>query len=188
MFDYNKGMAVIKDRSEIIDAATGIIAFQGLDKLTMQSLAEELGMNKASLYHWYKSKGEILDEVFSSGHKRLMSKGFRLELEGSAEEVLKRAATRWSGIFSSDDTLPYLRAIYSLRYSDERAEEEARALALMIKSQIDVIMTALGYSDQFLSSLFTSLLLMHLEALLYGEEENFEDDAESFASLLEQNR
>ena len=167
-------MAVIKDRSEIIDAATGIIAFQGLDKLT--------------LYHWYKSKDEILDEVFSSGHKRLMSKGFRLELEGSAEEVLKRAATRWSGIFSSDDTLPYLRAIYSLRYSDERAEEEARALALMIKSQIDVIMTALGYSDQFLSSLFTSLLLMHLEALLYGEEENFEDDAESFASLLEQNR
>ena len=78
-------MAVIKDRSEIIDAATGIIAFQGLDKLTMQSLAEELGMNKASLYHWYKSKDEILDEVFSSGHKRLMSKGFRLELEGSAE-------------------------------------------------------------------------------------------------------
>ena len=180
-------MAKLKDREEIIDAAIYIIAFQGLDKLTMQSLAEELGLNKASLYHWYKSKEDILEDVFIRGHKRLMAKGFRLELEGSAEEVLKRAAARWRSIFSSEDVLPYLRAIYSLRYSDERAEEEARALTLMIKSQIGVIMSALGHSDQLLSSLFSSLLLQHLEAVLYGEEEDFERDAASFAKLLEGN-
>ena len=114
-----------------------------------------------------------------------MHKGFRLELEGSAEEVLKNAAERWSGIFTSDDTLPYLRAVFSLKYTDERAEEEARALELMIESQIDVIMSALGYSDRFLSSLFSSLLLQHLEKILSGDDASCAEDASSFAAFLE---
>ena len=50
----------IGGREEIIDAATRIIAFSGLDQLTMQTLAEELGMNKASLYHWYGSKEKTM--------------------------------------------------------------------------------------------------------------------------------
>ena len=67
---------------------------------------------------------------------------------------------------------------------DERAEEEARALELMIKSQIDVIINALGYQNAFLSSLFTALLLQHLESVLEGNEEDFRKDASSFAALL----
>ena len=178
-------MAKIKDKEAIIFQATVIIAFSGIDKLTMQSLADALGINKASLYHWYSSKDEILEDVFSSGHRSLMHKGFRLELEGSAEEVLKNAAERWSGIFTSDDTLPYLRAVFSLKYTDERAGEEARALELMIESQIDVIMSALGYSDRFLSSLFSSLLLQHLEKILSGDDASCAEDASSFAAFLE---
>ena len=174
----------IKDKAEIIEKATEIIAFSGLDKLTMQSLGKELGLNKASLYHWYSSKEEILEAVFEEGHRKLMAKGFRLNLEGSTEEVLSRAASEWTKIFSDENLLPYLRAVYSLRYSDERAEEEARALSLMIRSQIDVIINSLGYQDTFISSLFASLLLLHLESILDGGEEDFIEDSESFAELL----
>ncbi len=175
----------IKGKEEIIEAATGIIAFSGLDRLTMQTLSDELGVNKASLYHWYASKEEILEAVFAEGHRRLMAKGFRLDLEGDARTVLSRAAGKWEEIFSDDSVLPYLRAVFSLRYSDPRAEEEARALSLMIRSQIDVIISSLGHQDAFISALFSSLLMQHLESVLDGNEEDFERDASSFAALLE---
>ncbi|MBO8435646.1 MAG: TetR/AcrR family transcriptional regulator [Spirochaetes bacterium] len=172
-------------RDIIIRKATEIIAFSGLDKLTMNTLSEELGINKASLYHWFSSKDEILDEVFREGHKALMAKGFRLELDGSATQVLSRIAAKWTDIFSDDSLLPYLRTVFSLRYSDERAEEEASALSLMLRSQVSVIMNALGENDEFLTSLFSSLLLVHLQSMLDGNDEDLELDAKAFASLLE---
>ena len=175
----------IKGKDDIADAALDIIAFEGIDRLTMSVLAERLDVNKASIYHWFKAKEDILEHIFHIGHRRLMAKGFRLSLEGSIEEVLSRAADGWSRIFSSDDTLPYLRAVYSLRYSDERAGEEARAIRLMIRSQIDVLISSRGYREGFLSELFSSLLIQHLELLLDGNDEDFLKDARSFASLLE---
>ena len=174
----------LKDKREALEAALDIIAFEGMDRLSMQSLADKLGMNKSSFYHWFSSKDEIIDMIFTEGHKTLMSKGFRLTLDGSPEEVLTRAASEWQSIFTDDAVLPYLRAIYSLKFSDPRAEEEARAIKLMIESQIDVLISSLGYQDQFLSSLFSSLLLQKLESELEGNHEDIEDRAKRFAMLL----
>ena len=174
----------ITDKAEILDAALDIIAFDGMDRLSMQSLADKLGMNKSSLYHWYRSKEDIIDMIFSEGHRNLMSKGFRLSLDGSAEDVLTKAASEWQSIFTDDTVLPYLRAIYSLKFSDPRAEEEARSIKLMIESQIDVIISSLGYTDSFLSSLFASLLLQKLESELEGNHEDIEDCARQYARVL----
>ncbi len=175
----------IKDRNEIADAALEIIAFEGVDKLSMQSLAEHLEIAKSSIYNWFSSKEEILEYAFSEGHRRLMAKGFRLNLEGNAETVLRKAADEWTAIFSDEALLPYLRTIFSLKYSDIRAKEEAKALFLMLHSQIDVIMASLKKREPFLSSLFTALLLQHLESVLEGNVEDFRKDAEGFARLLE---
>lgn len=174
----------IGGKDAIIEAATGLIAFSGIDRLTMQTLSEELGISKASIYHWFPSKEGILEEVFEHGHRKLMEKGFRLELEGDAESVLRKAAERWSRIFSDDGLLPYLRTVFSLRYTDIRAEEEARALTLMIRSQVDVIMASLGESNAFLSSLFSALMMQHLEAVLRGEDADIVGEAAAFASLI----
>ncbi len=175
----------ITGKEEILDAALDIIAFDGLDKLSMQSLAKKVGMNKSSFYHWFRSKEEIIDMIFTEGHRKLMSKGFRLILEGSAEEILSAAAARWQDIFTDDGILPYLRMIYALRFSDPRAEEEARAIRLMIESQINVMMASLGLSDNILPLLFSSLLLQKLEAELEGNHEDIEGYARQFAELIE---
>ena len=174
----------INGRKDILDAALDILAFEGLDRLSTESLARRLGINKSSLYHWFRSKDEIIDALFTEGHRALMSKGFRLTLDGSPEEVLTRAASEWQSIFTDDAVLPYLRAIYSLKFSDPRAEEEARAIRLMIESQIDVLISSLGYQDQFLSSLFSSLLLQKLESELEGKHEDIEEYAKRFATML----
>ena len=174
----------IKGKDEIADAALDIIAFEGIDKLTMSTLAEHIGVNKASLYHWFNAKEDILEHIFQLGHRRLMARGFRLSLEGTEEDVLSRAAEGWSRIFTAEDTLPYLRTVYSLRYADERAREEARAIHLMIQSQIDVLISSLGYREGFIPELFSALLIQHLEGLLDDGDADFLKDARLFAALL----
>ena len=50
---------------------------------------------------------------------------------------------------------------------------------------IDEVAAQLGYSDRFLSSLFSSLLLQHLEKILSGDDASCAEDASSFAAFLE---
>ena len=176
-------MRKLGSKDELLQAAAGIIAFEGPGKLTMATLAEELGMTKGSLYHWYPSKEAILDDIFSWGHQKLMERGFTLSLRGTPLEILSKAFSAWAGIFSSEDILPYLRLVYTLKWSDERAQEEAHSIKLMVEGQMDIIMERLGQSA-FLSSLSSALLLSKLESLLEGEDVDTGSLAESFVSLL----
>ena len=177
-------MRKLGSKDDILRAATGIIAFEGIDKLTMGSLSEELGMAKGSLYHWYPSKEAILEEMFQWGHEKLMEKGFTLSLKGSALEILTKAFSAWAELFSSDDLLPYLRAVYALKWTDERAGEEERSIRLMVEGQMEIIMERLGQTE-FLSSLSSALLLSKLQSILEGEAVDAEALALSFSRLLE---
>lgn len=180
----------ISGKDDIRTTALDIIAYEGIDKLTMSYLASELGITKATLYHWYKAKDEILDDIYTEGHRSLMKKGFKLSLKGTMEEVLLEAVSNWEALFSSDETSPYLRMIFSLHFTDERAKDEYTSLILMMKSQADVIMEALGIklgsnNKKMLSKLFSSLLLSSLEKMINEEENTIKEDTLSYAHFLE---
>ena len=84
---------------DILDKAMDIVSSAGIDALTMSSLAKEEGLSKATLYHYFTSKEEILSEMMALGHRRLMKKGFPLDLGGKPEEILRKAAQGWDEIF-----------------------------------------------------------------------------------------
>ena len=173
---------------DVRDTALDIIAYEGIDKLTMSHLAESLGISKATLYHYYRSKDAILDDIYSNGHKALMKNGFRLNLDGDAESILLSAAGPWMTLFTSDDTVPYLRMVFSLHLTDEKAEEEYRALSLMLYSQAEVIIGAATKGkkakDLLYASLFSSLLMNRLEKILCEEDVDIEKDLRDFARLI----
>lgn len=50
-------------KSNVAAVALSIIDTEGPERLTLTRLAEHLGVNHASLYHHYRSKDEILDDV-----------------------------------------------------------------------------------------------------------------------------
>ena len=54
----------------------------------------------------------------------------------------------------------------------------------MIRSQIDVLISSLGYKEGFISELYSALLIQHLERLLDGGDADFLKDARLFAALL----
>lgn len=49
-------------RAEIIDAAVELLD-QGVEALTMRSLADRLGVTAAALYYWFPAKAQLLDAI-----------------------------------------------------------------------------------------------------------------------------
>ena len=48
----------------IVDTAERHFALHGYNKVTMEDIAAELGVSKASLYYYFKDKGEVFKAVF----------------------------------------------------------------------------------------------------------------------------
>lgn len=182
----------INGKEDVREIALDIIAYEGIDNLTMSHLAASLGITKATLYHYYKSKEELIEDIHRSGHLALMHNGFKLSLDGSAEEVLLSATGPWMKLFTSEKTVPYLKMIFSLRFTEERSYDEYRSLSLMLFSQAEVIIGAIAKSkvanERLYVSLFSSLLLTNLEKILLEEEADLEGDIRAFSNLLEEKK
>ena len=175
----------MKDR--IRKEALEIIAIEGIDKLTMSMLAKRLGLSKATFYYYYKSKDEILADVFKEGHKRLMKNGFSLDMKMNIKKLFISIADNWIKLLDDDDNYLFLRAISSLKLINEDAKEEHNAIKLMLKSQAETVATKLEQSKQsIVSALYSSLLFSLIDGILSEEitEDDMEELIESFIDLI----
>jgi len=64
----NKNIAGSVNKKELVKEKIGRVAMKcfskyGLDKTTLEDIAKEVGLNKASLYYYYKNKEDIFLEV-----------------------------------------------------------------------------------------------------------------------------
>ena len=175
----------MKDR--IRKEALEIIAIEGIDKLTMSMLAKRLGLSKATFYYYYKSKDEILADVFKEGHKRLMKNGFSLDMKMNIKKLFISIADNWIKLLDDDDNYLFLRAISSLKLINEDAKEEHNAIKLMLKSQAETVATKLEQSKQsIVAALYSSLLFSLIDGILSEEitEDDMEELIESFIDLI----
>ena len=72
----------------IAEAALELVDRDGLDRLSMRRLAEELGVGTMTLYGYFRSKDELLDAVMDSAGTELAAGAF----EGTWRERLIRGA------------------------------------------------------------------------------------------------
>jgi AcrR family transcriptional regulator len=56
-------MAAIDKRQQILDAASECLARYGYDKTTLDDIAGRIGLNKTSLYYYYRNKESIFSDV-----------------------------------------------------------------------------------------------------------------------------
>jgi AcrR family transcriptional regulator len=57
--------------AEVLDAAAVVLARQGYDGTSIDDIADELGATKGRVYHYYRSKADILLGVLDAGIERL---------------------------------------------------------------------------------------------------------------------
>lgn len=175
-------------KEEIIKKAEEIISNEGLDSFSLSHLAQETGLAKATLYHYFKSKDEILSSIFNLGHKNFMKMGFVVNLNNDIYTVLRDASSHWIKIFTSYDNQLWLRIIFSLYLTNDDAYDEYKSISLMLHSQSQVIISSLSLTqtlEETMTELFYSFLFHCLERSLSEEDLDIDDEMRKIATLIE---
>ena len=108
----------------ILDAARDILAERGLDRLSMRSVADRVGVSATAIYRYFPSKEALVSRVVQSGFQRfgeyLREAGERhprgsLERIGALGEAYLRFAL---------ENQAYFRVLFSLDHADPQAIED----------------------------------------------------------------
>lgn len=157
-------------KDDILSAGIKIIETEGFDRLTLSSLASELGVKKPSIYHYFASKDEIISELYVRARKLLRKHTFRVDFTLSAEEVLTAVYLHWEALWRDEEIGPYLSLLSQRESIDEEAYEILASLNLMTEAQSDAVIDNLVMrkklvceDKKFLSFLFSSAAMAALK-------------------------
>ncbi|MAM61577.1 TetR/AcrR family transcriptional regulator [Maritimibacter sp. UBA3975] len=81
-------------RAQILAAAARVFATEGYDRSSMTRLADEVGISKANIYHYYPSKEALLYDILDSHLRSLRDMVLSLDLTGLTAEEQLRAVVR----------------------------------------------------------------------------------------------
>jgi AcrR family transcriptional regulator len=88
-------------RSEILDAAWGLVREQGLAALSLRDVAKAVGMQPPSLYGYFASKSAIYDAMFADGYRQLLAIRWGREI-ATTDDEFKAGARAWFEFCTAD--------------------------------------------------------------------------------------
>jgi AcrR family transcriptional regulator len=100
-------------RQEILTVAEGVFASKGYRTATVRDIAERVGIGSGSLYHHFRSKDEIVEELVGNFLERVLGRLGRAVAEGTGpEDTLRRLIAENMAIVQER------RAVVTLLYND----------------------------------------------------------------------
>ncbi len=126
-------------REEMLRVAAELFRTRGFDRSTMEDVARELGLLKGSLYYYFYSKQEILDEILVMPRQRLLKRLERtVASRGSAREKLRQAIGAFITAF--DIEYPAMSvAVYERFDRGGEQREQVRALRRRVQEIFEQI-------------------------------------------------
>jgi len=92
------GERVADRRRELLDAAVRVFARKGFRAARVGDIAEEAGVAHGLLYHYFRSKDEVLETIFRETWQQLATETERIEASGvPLREQLRRFARIYLG-------------------------------------------------------------------------------------------
>ena len=119
-------------RDRIVEQAAEVFARYGYDKTTLDDIGKQCGLNKASLYYYFKNKEELFLQVVLTGAQR-----FAAQLQAEVAEIVDPEAKiihyilarvrRYQEVLAlnqlSADALAHLEGQYLARYQGTKIAE-----------------------------------------------------------------
>lgn len=78
-------------RRLILDRAAALFAEESFDRASVSSIAEACGISKANIYHYYKSKNDILFDILDEYLSALRDRICGMALDGASAEAKLKA-------------------------------------------------------------------------------------------------
>ena len=129
----------IDRRRELLDAAANVFARKGFHASRVGDIAEEAGVAHGLLYHYFRSKEEVLETIFRDTWGALVVETQRIEeADGPLREQLRRFARFYLGswLITPDAIRVLVREIARSPQVGERVDE-IRAVFLGLSRMID---------------------------------------------------
>lgn len=73
-------------KEKIIDAANAIIKKEGLEKLSIRSIAKKIEYSPSIIYHYFKDKDEILHHIMRIGYQKIINAVSLTQIEGKTPQ------------------------------------------------------------------------------------------------------
>lgn len=115
---------------EIINATLELAAKNGLRTVSMQQIADKVGIKKASLYNHFKSREEIIEAMYSYLREKsktsMGAPSMNLELllkNRTLKEILMMVVSSYKTMSTSSDMYLFYKIIMSERSMDKSAAE-----------------------------------------------------------------
>jgi AcrR family transcriptional regulator len=117
-------------RAEIIHAARALLQAKEVDKMTMQDVMDDLGIAKGTIYHYFKSKEELLEAVVVNivDEATAQMQAILDETKGNALEKMSRLIRAGNVSADNDKVLEQL-------HSPANREMHVRLLAVALIKQ-----------------------------------------------------
>ncbi len=116
-------------KEDILTATLELAAEKGLGNVSMQQIADMVGIRKASLYNHYPSKDDIVDAMYSTIREASKKRAEvetdyeRLVSEGSLESILTNAVDSYRMIVSDPQMNLFYRILMNERSVNSVASE-----------------------------------------------------------------
>lgn len=183
-------------RDAILDATDNLLARYGYKKMTIDDLAQEVGIGKGSIYLHFSSKEEIvlshIDRIVERVKNELekISKKNISSEEKLRQMILTRVLLRFDSVQhytqSLNDLLAALRPKFLARRKDYFVEEAKMFEAVIKRGQAEKVFCA-GNALEIAETVLTatnSLLPYSLSTKELGERSEIERKTRNLASLL----
>ena len=116
-------------KEEILYATLELAAEDGMKGVSMSQIADKVGIKAPSLYNHFKSKDEIIREMYlffrgqAQNGSSTVSVDFSKLMDKSIEEILLGSVSAYMGIVTDKNMLRFFKVLYSERSSNPAAAQ-----------------------------------------------------------------
>lgn len=138
-------------RREIAEAAVRVFNRLGFQGATLSAVADELGMDRASLYYYISSKEELFDELVRTVVERNLELAKRNQASDmSPRRKLQELMTALMSSYGEHYPLFYIYIRENLSHVGEKRSEWSRYMRKLNKETVDAVIAIIeqGYADK----------------------------------------
>lgn len=138
-------------RKQIAEAAVSVFNRLGFQGATMSAVADELDIDRATLYYYISSKEELFDEVVRTVVERNLELIKRIEASLiSPRRKLQELMTALMTSYDEHYPLFYIYIRENLSHVSDKRSEWSRHMRKLNKDQVDAVIAIIeqGYADK----------------------------------------
>ncbi|MHB8064513.1 MAG: TetR/AcrR family transcriptional regulator [Ruminiclostridium sp.] len=166
----------ISTKQKIFETAIELFSKKGCNGVSMREIAKETGIKESSIYNHYKSKAEMIDNIFDFFASSI--KNYRpseAELNNmmnymTPEDLFKQLLISYGRVLNGK-----LDSIARIIYSEQFRNEKAKKLMLE-----NILMEPATYINKLLNMMLEKKMLKQVDTSLLADEYNYSLVALSF--------